>query len=471
MSYRKFINAKKFSIVVATDGKNGIGRNGTIPWDSPEDRKAFAKLTTGSTLIVGRKTFESLPRLKYRKFIVLTTRPDVPVESTENEAIFASSLNEAIELCRDTEEELFVAGGAGVYNEAILHPCCNAVYRTMIGDDYQCDRAFHGIGALRKHYNAEGDDSKWTYIMCKYTRKYAAECQYLNTMTDIINDGELKENRTGIDTMAKFSQHFRYPLTNSAREMVLPMLTSKRVSFKLVYSELLWLIRGSNTTDFLVENNNHIWDANATREFLDKRGLNYYREGELGPVYGFQWRHFGADYVCENAKSIDTSDSIDSTDSGIDQLQNVIDGIKKDPYGRRHIVTAWNPSDINEMALPPCHHTFTFYVQRDELCCHLSMRSNDMFLGHPFNVASYALLTHMIASLCGLRATELTITSVDCHVYTNHFDAVKESLERELYGFPTITIQEHTNIDDFNMSSIKINNYYSNSGIRADMAV
>jgi len=265
------------------------------------------------------------------------------------------------------------------------------------------------------------------------------------------------------------------------------MMTTKKVSFKLVYSELIWFIAAGTTTDFLLANNNHIWDDNGSREFLDKTNLNHYRVGELGPVYGHGWRHFGAAYITDNDKEVLNITEEQRQDmykcDGIDQLAEVIDSIKTNPYSRRHIVTAWNPKQLKEMALPPCHHTFTFNVEPDDegkpsfLSCFVDMRSNDMFLGHPFNVTSYALLTHMIARICGLKGRELVIGSVDAHLYTNHVQQTREQLSRAPYGYPTIkfskkiTDNPNLTIDDFTVDDITVVNYYSHPFIKAPMAV
>lgn len=216
------------------------------------------------------------------------------------------------------------------------------------------------------------------------------EYQYLNHIKNIIQKGVKREDRTGVGTFSIFGAQMRYTL----RDNIFPLLTTKRVFWRGVVEELLWFIRGSTNAFELSQKNVHIWDANSTREFLDSVGLKDREEGDLGPIYGFQWRHFGAEY-----KDIHT----DYKNKGIDQLAHIINTIKTKPTDRRIIMCAWNPVDIPEMALPPCHCLVQFYVANDELSCQLYQRSADMGLGVPFNIASYALLTYMIAHVTGLK--------------------------------------------------------------------
>lgn len=203
----------------------------------------------------------------------------------------------------------------------------------------------------------------------------------------------------------------------SLRDGVLPLLTTKRVFWRAVAEELLWFITGSTNVKDLQEKNVHIWDGNSTREFLDKNGLVDREEGDLGPIYGFQWRHFGADYkTCHD----------DYTGQGVDQLNEVIERIRNNPTDRRIIMSAWNVVDLPKMALPPCHCFVQFYVADGELSCQLYQRSADMGLGVPFNIASYSLLTYMIAQVTGLKPGDFIHTIGDAHVYLNHIEPLQE---------------------------------------------
>lgn len=220
------------------------------------------------------------------------------------------------------------------------------------------------------------------------------EYQYLDHIQNIIQNGFKRMDRTGVGTYGIFGAQMRYSLRNN----VFPLLTTKRVFWRGVVEELLWFIKGSTNALELSAKNVHIWDANSSRQFLDSVGLYDNEEGDLGPIYGFQWRHYGAQYHGMHA---------DYTNKGIDQLANVIDTINNRPNDRRIIMCAWNPIDIPKMALPPCHCLVQFFVANDELSCLLYQRSADMGLGVPFNIASYALLTYMIAHVTGLKVSSL----------------------------------------------------------------
>lgn len=285
------------------------------------------------------------------------------------------------------------------------------------------------------------------------------EMQYLDAIRRIIDTGDKRVDRTGVGTLSIFGTQMRYSL----RDNTLPLLTTKRVFFRGVAEELLWFVRGSTNAKDLQAKNIHIWDGNSTREFLDASGFTDREEGDLGPVYGFQWRHFGAKYkTCHE----------DYTGQGIDQLTEVINRIKNNPTDRRIIMSAWNPMDIPQMALPPCHCLAQFFVANGELSCQLYQRSADMGLGVPFNIASYALLTHMIAHVTGLKAGEFIHTTGDTHVYLNHVEPLKEQLQRIPRRFPTLQFKRNVkSIDEFQFEDFEVNGYDPYPTIKMQMAV
>lgn len=263
------------------------------------------------------------------------------------------------------------------------------------------------------------------------------EYQYLSLIRHCIDHGEVRPDRTGTGTLAVFSPP---PMRYSLSDNILPLLTTKRTFFRGVAEELLWFMRGCTDSKLLAEKNVKIWDGNGSREFLDKRGLSHRREGDLGPVYGFQWRHFGAEYVDADA---------DYTGKGVDQLKMVIKSILTNPTDRRIIMSAWNPADMDKMALPPCHMFCQFFVSlprnetdKPKLSCQLYQRSCDMGLGVPFNIASYAILTHLIARVTNCEPCEFVHILGDAHVYRDHVDALKVQLEREPRAFPTLRISK-----------------------------
>lgn len=306
------------------------------------------------------------------------------------------------------------------------------------------------------------------------------EAQYLDLVSRIIATGTQRVDRTQVGTLAIFGAQMRFSLANGQY----PLLTTKRVFFRGVVEELIWFIRGDTNAQHLQERGVHIWDGNATREFLDGRGLSHRETGDLGPVYGFQWRHFGAKYVDMHT---------DYTGQGVDQLQQVIDTIKNDPMDRRIILSAWNPAgtcassshepalisiraDLNAMALPPCHMFCQFFVADGKLSCQMYQRSCDLGLGIPFNIASYALLTIMIAHVCDLEPGEFVHCMGDAHVYLNHVDALLEQCKRTPRPFPKLRIKESRQaqiktIDDFTPEDFELIDYRPHGKIEMKMAV
>jgi len=242
-----------------------------------------------------------------------------------------------------------------------------------------------------------------------------------------------------------------------------PLLTTKKVFWRAVVEELLWFVQGKTNAKLLQEKNINIWNGNSSREFLDKAGFKNREEGDLGPVYGFQWRHFGAEYT-------DCFDNYEG--KGVDQLQNVINTIRTNPNDRRIIMSAWNVMDIPKMALPPCHCLVQFYVANDELSCQLYQRSADMGLGVPFNIASYALLTYMIAHVTGLKTGDFVHTTGDTHVYKNHVEPLKEQLKRKPRCFPKLKIKRNVEkIEEFTFDDFELIGYNPYPKIPMDMAV
>ena len=284
------------------------------------------------------------------------------------------------------------------------------------------------------------------------------EQQYLDLIKNILDNGTWEEGRNG-RTKSIFGNMMRFDLTNGK----IPILTTKKTAWKTCLKELLWFIRGETDNKLLQDQGVHIWDGNTTREFLDSRGLSY-REGLIGPGYGFQWRNFNASYDAETGSS---------SEKGIDQLQQIIDALK-DPAqrtSRRLVMTAWNPCQLNEMALPPCHILCQFNVHDgNKLSCCMTQRSSDFFLGIPFNVASYSLLTHLIAKHCGLEAYEFVHFMGNCHIYENAIDACKLQITREPYPFPTVSIKQvRENINDYIVDDFVLENYQSHDAIKVAM--
>jgi len=265
------------------------------------------------------------------------------------------------------------------------------------------------------------------------------ELQYLNLIKKIIKEGEMRNDRTGTGTRAIFGPNpLRFSLSDH-----FPLLTTKKVFFRGVAEELFWFLRGDTDGKILSKKGIHIWEGNGSREFLDKIGLTEREEGDLGPIYGWQWRHFGAKYIdCHT----------DYTGQGTDQLRDVIDKIVNNPTDRRIIMSAWNPADLSKMALPPCHMFCQFFVSNPEtdptLSCILYQRSCDVGLGVPFNIASYSLLTCIIAHVIGIKPGTFIHDMGDTHIYNNHVEALQEQIKRTPRPFPKLIIKKNSNEDE-----------------------
>ncbi|CAK7234623.1 Thymidylate synthase [Sporothrix bragantina] len=324
------------------------------------------------------------------------------------------------------------------------------------------------------------------------------EDQYLDLVKEILETGEHRPDRTGTGTYSifaprplKFKLHRRDDASGDIVP-VLPLLTTKRVFTRAVIEELLWFIRGETTSTTLSEKGVKIWDGNGSRAFLDQMGFTNREDGDLGPVYGFQWRHFGAEYQTPHA---------DYTGQGVDQLAEVVRKLRDTPFDRRILLSAWNPRDLPQMVLPPCHMFAQFYVsypgvrhgalggdaaatassvssssekKQGHLHCQLYQRSCDMGLGVPFNIASYALLTHMLARVCDLVPGSLTHVMGDAHVYADHVDALQTQMQRVPRAFPTLSIQNHPpggSIDGWQLEDFVVEGYNPYKAIAMKMSV
>ena len=300
---------------------------------------------------------------------------------------------------------------------------------------------------------------------------------YLNSLQQVLEQGEVRNDRTGVGTLSCFGMQQRYDLSKS-----FPAVTTKRLAWRACVGELLWMIEGSGDerrlaeiTHGTAEGKTTIWTPNALAPYW-KPKAKY--EGDLGRVYGVQWRHWrtyehreAGSYTNDFGHTYSTPGGIQERE--VDQLSILIDGLRQDPHGRRHILSAWNPGELDQMALPPCHVLAQFYVSKDNrLSCQMYQRSADLFLGVPFNIASYSLLTHMIAQVCDLAIGEFVHVLGDAHIYLNHIQQVNEQLKREPLPAPQLWLNPDVkNIDKFTMADIKLVDYQSHAAIEAEMAV
>ncbi|KAE8988664.1 Bifunctional dihydrofolate reductase-thymidylate synthase [Phytophthora rubi] len=453
-------------VVAALEATGGIGLRQQIPWRLPSDMKHFRALTTAPAsssaqhaVIMGRKTWESLPTkvrpMPQRYNVVLTRDASYRQSQGVPDSVgVAASFLEALELVQQQGQkvdQVFVIGGGAVYAEALAYTGCNKVHLTRVKGAFECDALFP-LEQLKQNFKVTHEselkeENGVQFQFVEWERKTEEvetttltdstmpheEMQYLDLIRKILTQGAKRGDRTGTGTLSVFGAQMRFSL----RGNVFPLLTTKRVFWRGVAEELLWFISGDTSAHTLQEKDIHIWDGNGSREYLDSRGLQSREVGDLGPVYGFQWRHFGAKYTDMHA---------DYTGQGVDQLAEVIDKLRTNPTDRRIVLSAWNPADLNEMALPPCHMFCQFYVADGELSCQMYQRSADMGLGVPFNIASYALLTRLIA---------------------------QKQLTRSPRPFPTLHInpEKTASIDDFTFEDLEVRDYSPHGTIKMAMSV
>lgn len=457
-----------YSLIVAIDANNGISKNGYIPWKSRSDMKFFKDKTVGNgknIVIMGRRTYESIPEefrpLEGRHNIVISTKwrqsdyPTITVADSLTEALkFAGGYGDV--------DEVFVAGGERVYNEAIARFLyrCKRMYITKFKTNYECDQFFDwdsvkNFPEFQNHVSTRDFNRYYFSPNVKHD-----EDGYLETLRDVLENGKQRIDRTDTGTISKFGVRMEFDISES-----FPLITTKTVKYSNILKELLWMMSGDTDSRTLEAQGVNIWRGNSSRRFLDERGLKELEEGDIGCGYGFQWRHWGAEYEgCD--KKYDGK--------GVDQIAKIVDQIRNDPFSRRIILSAWNVDMLDGMALPPCHMTAQFYVSNDRktLDCQLYQRSGDMFLGVPYNIASYSTLTYMLARICNLKPGRLIHVIGDAHIYSDHVNAVKKQLKRDPKPFPTLKFSEEVlEIDDFEEKMFELESYEPWPFIQAKMAV
>lgn len=466
------------NIVVAFTWKTfGIGKDGKLPWNIPEDLSNFYKLTKDTIVVMGANTYFSIPEdkrpLKNRWNIVLTSKPH-EYKSTENvQFVSEKHLDELVQI-NSTERDIFIIGGSSLYEKYM--PIADNIYATIIEKEFNCDTFFPV--AHFEHYeiidysllqHSENENCNFRFVTYQRTNAVHGEYAYLDLMKDIMNNGGaqgIRPDRTGVGTFSVFARQLRFDLSKSV-----PILTTKFLAWKTVLKELLWFLKGQTDSKILESQGVNIWKANTTREFLDNRGLTEYEEGDTGPLYSTSFRAFNCEYKgCKH----------DHIGEGFDQITNLIEGLKNDPYSRRHLLTTFNPAVVSKCVLAPCHGiAIQFYVSDDDdgnkhLSCHVYCRSSDTFLGLSFNIASYSMFTCLIAKMCDMIPKELIVSTGDTHIYNNHFKQVLTQMKRYPLPFPILEINdnikekkiEELSVDDFNLIG-----YIHHPAIKADMAV
>jgi dihydrofolate reductase/thymidylate synthase len=478
-----------YNLIACVNKKGLLGQENDLYANSSKDLHYFSQVTKGhnepkqNIIVMGYNTWLSLPRkpLKDRYNIILTKNHTQEIQDICNfpslERIFTH-----IEEIKDNFGEVFIIGGGSVYKQCLENypDKLNKLYITEIDDDWCGDeysKYFDYSSVLPRldiiKERIEPTDTRIydpqtnTYIVKHvnltfrvYQKKEIInkdEYKYLELMDTIMKQGLDVQGRNGV-TKSSFGEKMVFDLSR------FPLLTTKKMGYKTILRELLWFIKGSTDNQELKDKNVHIWDGNASKSFLESRGLSY-EQDDLGPIYGFQWRHFGAEYKDRYT---------DYSGKGYDQLKWLINEIKENPTSRRLILSAWNPAALDEMALPPCHILCQFYVnqKKNTLSCQLYQRSGDMFLGVPFNITSYAFLTYILCKLTGYKPGQFHHILGDAHIYEEHDTSVLLQIKRVPKLFPTLTISDRlTDIDSISEDMFTIENYESYSRISAPMKV
>tara|TARA_Y100001980_G_C14550738_1_gene333484 strand:- start:1 stop:1437 length:1437 start_codon:yes stop_codon:yes gene_type:complete len=477
-----------FDLIAAVDENNGIGKDDSIPWSLSKDLKYFQQLTSNSYIIMGRKTWESLPKkpLPNRINIIISSQ-NIPLTSLHfihkynpyticcsntNTIYIFNSLQLALDCIKNSECEniknTFVIGGEQLYNEAIHYPDCNNIYITKIYKNFDCDKFFPSIPLpLRLMSVSEFECENNIYFRyLLYSKnsfnpyKNKEEHEYLRLLKRIIGTGNIKQNRTGIKSSSLFGERLKYDLRDT-----FPILTTRRQYFRGVFEELLFYLRGDTNNNNLVEKGVNVWTKNTTREFLDSRNLDY-EVGDMGPTYGFNFRNFGGDYVdCNHEHKC-----------GVDQLEQLIHTLKTDTDSRRMIITLWDPKNNKKSALPSCMCFYQFYVSPgNELNLQVYIRSSDFFLANNWNTCTAALFVHLLCNLEGIDMTpgDLTIVMGDVHVYHNQLEGIKSCLDRKPKPFPKLIVksEKKNSITDFSFDDICLVGYEADKRVKVDMAV
>ena len=486
-----------YSLILATDNQNGIGLKTddkfTIPWNLATDFRYFQNITTQTrqpnkknAVIMGKNTWLSIGKpLANRLNIVITS---TPLESQEN-FLSTSSFETALELAKDCETT-FVIGGAMIYHHALKTPLqIENIYITKIHHDYKCNikvdvdlgyfelisSKFYKLHDSQNNIKVDVDFQRWvlndTFARLSHSKiqyrkpSVTKEQQYLDILKDLIQYGDFRKTRNAC-TYSSFGKQIEFDLKEGY-----PLLTTKRLSFKIVFEELLFFLQGKTDTKELSDKGIKIWEGNTTRKFLDSLGLSY-EEYDMGPMYGWQWSHFNAEY--KGAKA-------DYTGQGKDQIKECLDLLKKDPHSRRILLTAYNPLQAHQGVLFPCHSLIIqFYVEKGHrLSVHMYQRSADVFLGLPINIASTSLLCHLFCEALNNDETytgprflpgRVIISLGDVHLYENHYEQAITQILREPYPFPQLKFKRKVNkLNDFKLDDIEIENYLAHPTIKADM--
>ena len=443
-------------VILAMNAKGGIGYQNHLPWHCKEELGVFQRKTVGKTLVVGRKTAETLPALRGRKVVCITRNPTLDTSEWKN----AVTITDQVTSNSDSVDGgIMIAGGSQIYEEAFKHPCyVRRVHLSVMKGAHECD-AFFRVEWLDDFVIVEQKEyDEFTHYVLVRTEN--GEHQYLRLLRRVMADGDGRTGRNG-HTLSVFKSDMTFDLRNG-----FPLLTTKKMFLRGILEELLFFLRGDTDSSVLSEKKVRIWEGNTSSEFIASAGLPY-AKGVMGPMYGYQWRFFNAPYkVDEGGRPLEPS-------GGIDQLSDVVSLIKTDPNSRRILMTTYNPEQAKLGVLHPCHSITTqFYVQDGFLDMFCYNRSQDAFLGVPFNIASSSLLLMIVAKLTGKVPRFLHMTLGDTHVYQVHTEQVGRILTRMPYSLPMLALPALESLEDIRgltVDDFVLSDYRCHPSIVAEM--
>jgi thymidylate synthase len=460
-----------FSCIVAFSKNRGIGANNVLPWRLDVDLLKFKQITSNKIVIMGYSTYLSIPKtpLPNRLNIVITTKNDLDNQSN---LIFTNLLDvySVIDQYIDQySSEVMIIGGQSIYEHFI--DLCDKIYVTYIDKKYECDRTFPNITSkfkLDEYDTPTFVETENCYIQNLIftnntnTNQNLHDKEYINLCKRVLNDNiDIRSDRTGTGTISTFGERIEFDISE-----YIPVLTTKRIPWKSCIEELLWFMKGQTDANILKSKGVNIWNGNSSKEAQQKVGLNHLKEGDCGANYSFQWRYSGQKYL--------TCDTEYIKETEYDQINNIIKLLKTDPTSRRIFLSSWNPCDLNKTVLPPCHVSAQFYVSNNELSCHMYQRSCDVFLGLPWNILSYSVLTYILSNICGLTPKRLIISFGDTHVYKNHIEQVLTQIAREPLTQPILKLSDNISkkdIEDITIDDFELYGYYPHPSIYAPMSV
>lgn len=453
-----------FSLIVATDNNYGIGKNNKIPWINKEDMAYFRAKTLNNVVIMGRKTYESIGKPLSNRINIVISKT---LKTNNNDLLIFSDIWECVKECYKnfSELECFVIGGEEIYSAFLKYRLIKTIYWNKIKKNYDCDK-FLRIRD-KKYYDIKGDffESQFDVINCiteAHVLQYAnnEEKKMLGLMREILEVGETRDERTGTGAKSLFGKQFEFCL----RDHKFPLMTSKKLSLRFIFEELMFYLRGQTDNTVLEKKNIYVWTPNTSRKFLDGRGLNDLPVGDMGHSYGFSFRHFGAQYVDCNT---------DYTGKGFDQIKYLIKEMKENPTSRRLRISLWEPNHMHKAALPPCLEQYQFYVSNDGyLDCMMTQRSSDFFTAGGWNVATGALLTYLLAHFCDLKPNRLVWNIGDIHIYNNLVEQVETQLSRVCHNYPFLFINgDPKKIEDFQYENLELVGYKAEPHIKGILNV